>query len=453
MGQRTFASAKAEAARERVRRGAQTVQLNRFTTEQFVARERELGTQYDRCHNAGLKLDLTRGKPSTTQVALADAMDGILLGDYCLEDGTDVRNYGLLDGIPEAKALGAALLGIRPSEVMVGGNSSLTLMYHYVFSAWLHGVQGPDTAWRKERGPVKFLCIVPGYDRHFTVCESLGIEMITVAMTDDGPDMDQVEGLVREDPFIKGIWCVPKHSNPTGHVYSPVVVDRMAKLGRVAGANFRIMWDNAYAVHDLYDDPPALANIMELARQYGTEDSIIHIGSTSKITHAGAGLGFLGATAANLEHFRRHLSVLTIGPDKINQLRHVRFLKDLDGIRAHMKQHAAIVRPKFEIVQKRLAEALDGTGMGRWTTPKGGYFVSFEALPGLATQIVRLAGNTGVKLTPAGATFPYKNDPNNSNIRIAPTYPSERDLDQAMEVFVLCVQLASVRQRLQELGV
>ena len=423
--------------------------LDGLNRESLAARERALSTEFESLKGAGLALDLTRGKPSPEQVALSDALDDAPGGGYRLDDGTDVRNYGGPLGIPEARRLGAELLGVRPRDVIAGGNSSLWFMYQYVLHAWLNGPLGPETAWRRERGPLKFLCVVPGYDRHFTITESLGFELLNVRIGDGGPDMDRIEALVAEDPCIKGIWCVPKYSNPTGHVYSDEVVERLAQLGRRAGPNFRIMWDNAYAVHDLDDDPPVLANLMDRCRAAGTVDSAVLFASTSKITRAGAGVSFMAASAANLASFTKHLGVQTIGPDKVNQLRHVRFLRDADGIRAHMRRQAAIVRPKFERVLHHLTAGLASGGLGSWSRPRGGYFLSFEAPEGLAAGVVSLAGEAGVKLTPAGATFPYGRDPRNSNIRIAPTYPSLDEIDRAMPVFVTAVALAAARQRLQ----
>lgn len=416
--------------------------------ESLVARERALRATFESLKETGLSLDLTRGKPSPEQVALSDGLDEALGGDYRLDDGTDVRNYGGLLGIPEARRLGAELLGVRPGEVIAGGNSSLTFMYQYVAHAWLNGPLGPETAWRREPGPLKFLCVVPGYDRHFTITESLGFELRNVPFGDGGPDMDQVEALVADDPGVKGIWCVPKHSNPTGHVYSDEVVERLAHLARRAGPNFRILWDNAYAVHDFDDPPPALANLMDRCRAAGTGDSAVLFASTSKITRAGAGVSFLAASPANLASFTKHLGVQTIGPDKVNQLRHARFLRDGAGIRAHMRRQAAIVRPKFERVLRHLEEGLAADGLGSWSRPRGGYFLSFEAPDGLAAEIVRLAGEAGVKLTPAGATFPYGRDPRDANVRLAPTYPSLDEIDRAMPVFVTAVALAAVRRRL-----
>lgn len=415
---------------------------NLFTHEQVLA------ARYAELQNKGLKLDLTRGKPSPEQLTLADSLDGSLNSDYISPDGTDVRNYGGLDGLPAARQLGAALLGVRDTEVIAGGNASLTLMYQYLLNAWQWGVLGSETAWHREQGRLKFLCVVPGYDRHFTITEALGFELINVQMLEDGPDMAEVESLVAEDPLIKGIWCVPKYQNPTGHTFSDATIQRMARLGKVAGPNFRIMWDNAYAVHDLYDDSPTLPNIMDYCRTEGTTDSVILFGSTSKITRAGGGIAFIAASPKNLAQFKTHLAVQTIGPDKLTQLRHVRFLRNLDGIHELMRQHATIVRPKFEQVLKHLDDAL--TDIASWTRPRGGYFLSVDVPPGTAREVVRLAGEAGVKLTPAGATFPYKRDPDDTNIRLAPTYPTLDEIQSAMPVFVTAVQLASVRQNLRE---
>ena len=422
--------------------------LDRLSQEDLLARERELDATYHRFRDAGLALDLTRGKPNPTQLALSDGLD-TGAGGFVTAAGTDTRNYGGIDGLPEARALGAALLGVRPEEVIAGGNSSLTLMYFYLLNAWLHGPAGPGTAWR-DGGIVRFLCPVPGYDRHFTILEDLDIEMVNIPMRDDGPDMDEVEARVREDPALRGIWCVPKYSNPGGQVYSDTTIDRLARLGSIASPHFRIMCDNAYAVHDLYDDAPPVANLMDACRRHRTEESLVLFGSTSKITRAGAGISFIAAAATNLGQFRKRMEVFTIGPDKVNQLRHVRFLRDLDGIRAHMRNQAALLRPRFELVLHHLSTALGGAGMGAWTSPRGGYFISFDALPGLATEIVGLAADAGVKLTPAGATFPYRRDPNDANIRLAPTFSELAELDQAMQVFVVCVQLASLRNHLRQ---
>ncbi|MXY24312.1 MAG: aminotransferase [Acidobacteria bacterium] len=420
-----------------------------LTTEALAARERELAARFSELAGAGLNLDLTRGKPSPQQVALSDPIDLTLGGDYRLEDGTDVRNYGGLTGIPEARRLGAEMLGVSPDLVIAGGNSSLTFMYQYVLNAWLNGPLGPGSAWREEGRPLRFLCVVPGYDRHFTITQSLGFELVSVPIRDDGPDMDMVEGLVAEDAGIKGIWCVPKYSNPTGCTYSDAVLDRFAQLARRAGPHFRILWDNAYAVHDLDDNPPVLANLMERARDAGTEDNVVMFTSTSKITRAGAGVSFIAMSPANRAPFTKALGTQTIGPDKVNQLRHVRYLGNLDGIRGLMRRHATIVRPKFERVLQHLGDGLRADGVGSWSRPRGGYFLSFEGPPGTASAVVDLAGQAGVKLTPAGATFPYGRDPNDTNIRLAPTYPSMEELDQAMPIFVTAVALIAARQRLE----
>ncbi|BFM08472.1 aminotransferase class I/II-fold pyridoxal phosphate-dependent enzyme [Halioxenophilus aromaticivorans] len=423
------------------------MQLQSLNQTQLQALERELAEQYQSFQAQNLKLDLTRGKPSSEQLSLSDALDGILAGNYKAEDGTDCRNYAILDGIPEIKRLGAAIMGLPVEQVLAGGNASLTLMYQTVQHALTIGFNGPDSAWQNE-GKIKFACPVPGYDRHFTICEFFGIEMIPVAMTDTGPDMAALTELVSNDPSIKGVWCVPKYSNPTGIIYSDDVVKAMAELPKVAGANFKIFWDNAYAVHDLVSTPNPLANIFDYASQAGTDDAVLQFCSTSKVTHAGAGVAFLGASQANLASFIKGLSVSTIGPDKVNQLRHARFLPDMDALQAHMQKHAAILKPRFDMVLKYLNEDLANTGMGEWESPEGGYFIAFDTLPGLAKAVVKLAADAGVKLTPAGATFPYGKDPEDRNIRIAPSVPGLDELEKAMQIFVLSVKLASVRQAL-----
>ncbi|HIL87210.1 MAG TPA: aminotransferase class I/II-fold pyridoxal phosphate-dependent enzyme [Deltaproteobacteria bacterium] len=425
--------------------------LNDYNRDQLISQARKLTEANRRFQNAKLKLDLTRGKPSAAQLDLANGMGPLPMEQCFLEDGTDLRNYGGLDGIPEARKLGAAMLGLHTNEVIAGDHASLTLMYLYVFWAYQFGPLGEGTAWRDE-GDVKFIAIVPGYDRHFSVCEEIGIEMVTAPFAEDGPDMEVIEELVSKNSSIKGMWCVPKYSNPTGHVYSSEVVDRIAALGHIAGPNFRVIWDNAYGVHDLTDSPPALPNIMERCRHYGTEDSVVQVASTSKITVAGGGISFLGGSKPNLDTFRKRLSIMTIGPNKLNQQRHVRFLKDFGGLQAHMRRHAEILRPKFAMVQKHLEDELRGKQLATWSDPQGGYFVSVDVKPGLATKIIRRAGEAGVKLTPAGATFPYHRDPEDQNIRIAPSFPPVEELDQAMQVFVNCVELTSVQHQLKEIG-
>lgn len=402
---------------------------------------------------AGLALDLTRGKPATAQLDLSDALDGILGGDFRAEDGTDTRNYGGLLGLPEARKLGGELLGVPAANVLAGGNSSLTLMYLLVETAHLFGLAG-HRAWQEEAReagrPITFLCPAPGYDRHFTICESLGIEMRTVPIGDDGPDMDAVEAAVAADPLVKGIWCVPKYSNPTGCVYSDEVVARMGALPGRAGEGFLVLWDNAYAVHDLDDQPPVLADLMEAASAAGCADGVALFASTSKVTWAGAGIAFAALSKANLDGFQARLGKLMIGPDKVNQLRHARLLPDLAALRTHMRAQAELIRPKFEAVEQALQDGLGNTGLAQWTRPRGGYFVSVDTLPGVASEVVRLAGEAGVKLTPAGATFPYGRDPEDRNIRIAPTFPALDDVRSAMDVFINAVQLATASRLLQE---
>jgi aspartate/methionine/tyrosine aminotransferase len=426
--------------------------LETYGRDALLEWSKELGEQFRQLAASGLSLDLTRGKPSIAQLELSASLDGILAGDYRSEDGTDTRGYGGLDGIPEARGLAAEWLGVAEPEVLVGGNSSLTLMYLFMLSAHVLGLRGAANAWREQPGPARFLCPVPGYDRHFAICEELGIEMLPVPMNDDGPDMDAVESLVEADASIKGIWCVPKFSNPTGAVYSDAVVRRVAALPAKAGEGFHVFWDNAYAVHELVTDPVPLLNLMDECRRQGTENGVVIFGSTSKVTFAGAGLAFMGGSRDTLDAFRRHLSVATIGPDKVNQLRHLRFLPDMARVRELMAHHGSLLRPKFQCVQDRLREGLEGRGMGTWTDPAGGYFVSFDALPGLAAAIIDRAAEAGVKLTPAGAAFPYARDPQDCNIRLAPSYPSVEDVDRAMRVFVVCVQLCSAERRLRELA-
>lgn len=421
--------------------------IDQCSNEELQQQLAELEDSYAQLQAQGLALDLTRGKPSATQVALSDALDGILAGDYTSANGVDVRNYGGLEGLAEARELFGAILGTPANETLVGGNASLTLMYDTVDLALNVGLRGPGSAW-KDQGTVKFLCPAPGYDRHFAICEHLGIEMLAVPMLETGPDMARVEALVEADAAIKGMWCVPRFANPTGCVYSDETVERIARLGLIASDNFLVLWDNAYAVHALRDDAPVLASIREHCEQQGTLDNVFQFGSTSKVTYAGAGVSFMATSEANLAAFVGHQGVRTIGPDKVNQLRHVRMLPTLDAVRAHMSKHAAIIAPKFDAALATLERELGGTGMGQWSTPAGGYFISFDSLPGLAQEIVRLAGEIGVKLTPAGATFPYGKDPEDRNIRLAPTFPGPADVAAAVDAFVLCVKLASVRARL-----
>ncbi|MEC8542846.1 MAG: aminotransferase class I/II-fold pyridoxal phosphate-dependent enzyme [SAR324 cluster bacterium] len=415
--------------------------------EKIKAWEQELANKHQEFVKAGLKLDLTRGKPALEQLDLADELDGILKGNYFASDDTDTRNYGGLKGLPEARNLGAEWLGLAQEEVIVSGNSSLSLMYQVLHVGAHYGFG--TTPWLQQSSPPEFLAIVPGYDRHFGICEKLGIKMVNIPMNADGPNMEMVEAQVRR-PQVKGIWCVPKYSNPTGNIYSAEVVDRFARLGNQAAPDFRIMWDNAYAVHDHHPHATELTNLMELCRLQGTEDSVFMMGSSSKVTLAGAGISFLGGSKSNLDYFLQQMACWTIGPDKVNQLRHARLLPDLAATKKHMLRHAEITRPKFELVLDKLEESFSGLEMGTWIRPEGGYFVSFDSLPGHAKEIVRLAGEAGVKLTPAGSTFPYGVDPEDKNIRLSPTFPPLADLSAAMEVFVNCVQLATLRQHLNQ---
>ncbi len=424
--------------------------LDQATSEQLREQESLLREKYTQFQQENLNLDLTRGKPNTAQLDLSNELDGILNDNYVDKTGTDLRNYGGIDGIAEAKALFAKVIGLEPEDMLIGGNGSLPLMYFCAHTALHHGLRGSDSAWSKESTAIKFLAPVPGYDRHFAACEHLGIELIPVDMDGDGPDMDKVEAMVKADADIKGIWCVPRFSNPTGVVYSDETVSRIAKLGNIAGPNFVVFWDNAYAVHAFEEAAPELANIMDCCRAEGTEDNILLFGSTSKITLAGAGVAFLGGSSTNITSLKKNLGYSTIGPDKINQLRHVKFIKDAANLSAHMAKHAKIIKPRFDAVLEKLQDSLGHANMGAWTKPQGGYFVSFDSLPGLAREIVKLASDVGVKLTPAGATFPYGKDPADKNIRLAPTFPSVREIEKAMDVFVVCVQLASIRQKLGE---
>ena len=419
--------------------------IEQLSVEEAAGQLARAEADYAALATRGLSLDLTRGKPGAEQVALSNALDGILGRNYQAADGTDVRNYGGLTGLPEAKTLFGAMLDVPAVEVLIGGNSSLQLMYTTVEFALTGGLRGPASAWGNE-DTVKFICPVPGYDRHFAVCEHLGIEMVTVPMLETGPDMDAVEALAGEDASVRGMWCVPRFSNPTGCVYSDETVERIAKLGRIAPDNFVVLWDNAYAVHALHDNAPALASIRTFCEQHDTLDSVVQFGSTSKVTFAGAGVAFLSSSPANVEALAAHLGFQTIGPDKVNQLRHVKFLRDRAGLARHMAEHAKIIRPRFECVLETLERELAGTGMGQWQAPQGGYFISFDARPGLAREIVALADAIGVKLTPAGATYPYGDDPHDRNIRLAPTFPSLEDVRATAEAFVACVRVASLRQ-------
>ncbi len=420
-------------------------------TEELETLKHGLEREYAEIQAKGLSLNMARGKPGSDQLDLSmPLLTAVTTAEDCrAEDGTDCRNYGVLDGLPEAKRFMAAMLDDEPENVIVGGNSSLSLMYEAVARCWNFGTLGSEPWCRLEQ--VKWLCPVPGYDRHFGVTEAFGIQMIPVPMTEEGPDMDEVERLVRDDASVKGIWCVPKYANPNGITYSDEVVRRLASMP-CAAEDFRIFWDNAYCVHHLYDDVAEQDQLLDIGaacREAGNPHRPFKFASTSKVTHPGAGISALAASPENVAEIKKRLGVGTIGYDKINQLRHVRFLKDAEGLAAHMSKHAAILRPKFELVLTKLDEGLSEVGGCSWSHPRGGYFVSFDAPEGTAKRIVQLAKEAGVTMTGAGATWPYKQDPHDSNIRIAPTLPPLDELDAAMDVFVCCAKLAYTEKLLQ----
>jgi DNA-binding transcriptional MocR family regulator len=397
---------------------------------------------YDALVAQKLNLDITRGKPCAEQLDLSAAMLTCVSNeDIIAADGTDTRNYGAMDGIPEAKKLFADYLQVGTDEIIIGGNSSLNLMYDYIARAMLLGVPGGAGAWVKQ-GELKWLCPVPGYDRHFSVTETLGFKLIAVPMTPEGPDMDVVERLVADDASIKGMWSVPKYSNPTGVTFSKDVVTRLAQM-KTAAPDFRIIWDNAYAVHHLSDTPDVLEDLLAACKRAGHAERAILIGSTAKVSMAGTGVSMIGASAKNIEVIKKQMNIATIGYDKVNQMRHVRFFRDMQGIEAHMRLHQAILAPKFAAVQRVLTRELGGSGLATWLQPNGGYFVNFDTRPGMAKRVLALCAAAGVKFTPAGSTSPYKNDPADTNIRIAPSFPSVGDIERAMEVLAASVRLAA----------
>lgn len=420
-----------------------TSEFKSLSVQELEAQREALVHRYNAFQGRALNLDMTRGKPGADQLDLANQMLATVTPeDYKAADGTDCRNYGGLDGLPEAKALFADFMGVGIEEVIIGGNASLSLMYDCFMRALVFGVGAGQKPW-SQQGPLKFLCPSPGYDRHFAICEQLGMEMITVDMGPDGPDMDTVEKLVAADSAIKGIWCVPKYSNPGGDVYSDGVIERLAAMP-TAAEDFRIFWDNAYAYHHLTDEVPAQACMLAACRAAGNPDRVYMFGSTSKISFAGAGLAVMAASSANIDWTRKQLFFQTIGPDKLNQLRHVRFFKDLAGIEAHMKKHQALLAPKFAAVQAILERELGGTGLAAWSEPRGGYFVSIDTADGCARKVVRMAAEAGVKLTGAGATYPYGKDPRDRNIRIAPSLPPVAEIEVAMELVAICIKIAGI---------
>ena len=422
--------------------------IKNLTKEELAQREISLRRQYNNFKAQGLALDMSRGKPGVQQLDLTLDMLTCVSAEegYTAANGMDVRNYGLLDGLPEIKALFADILGVTADQVIVGGNSSLNMMFDYIATRYSKGVCG-HTPWCKQE-EVKFLCPVPGYDRHFSITEYFGVKMIPVKMTPYGPKMDEIEELVK-DPAVKGMWCVPMYSNPDGITYSDDTVRRLAAL-KPAAPDFRIMWDNAYCLHHLDDEGDTLLDFYAELKKNGNEDLVIMFSSTSKISFPGSGVAAMAASPANVADIKSRMTIQTIGHDKLNMLRHIRFFKDLDGIKRHMKLHAAVLRPRFRVVLDTLEAQLGTKDVAHWHQPRGGYFVSVNVMDGCAKRTVELLKEAGVVMTAAGATFPYGNDPRDRNIRIAPSFPSVEELSVAMELFCLCAELASVEKLLAE---
>jgi DNA-binding transcriptional MocR family regulator len=423
-----------------------------MTKEELIAEQTELSVHFKEMQDRGLKLDMSRGKPSLAQLELSNEMMDVLNSDSYFSDetGTDCRNYGIVGGIPEAKRLMGEMSEVNPDDMIIFGNSSLNIMFDTVSRSYTHGVCGCTPWCRLDK--VKFLCPVPGYDRHFKVTEYFGIEMVNIPMSPTGPDMDLVEKYVNNDASVKGIWCVPKYSNPQGYTYSAETVRRFANL-TPAAEDFRIFWDNAYSIHHLYDEPERqdyLLEILSECRKAGHPDIVYKFISTSKVTFPGSGLAAVASSKKNLEDIKKHLQVQTIGHDKLNQLRHVRYFGNIANMHAHMSKHAAIMRPKFEAVEQILDEKLGSLNIGTWTKPNGGYFISFDAMNGCARAIVAKCAEAGVKMTNAGATFPYGKDPDDKNIRIAPSFPTPGELRMAAEIFTLSVRLVSIDKLLAE---
>lgn len=425
------------------------MQFNKLNKDQLLSLQSKLMDEYKSYQDMNLKLDMSRGKPSNEQLDLSlDMLDCVKSNDSLSTlNGFDTRNYGLLDGIEEMKQLFANMLEVENKEIIVGGNSSLNLMYDTIARAMSFGLFNSEKPWSM-LDKVKFLCPSPGYDRHFAICELFGIEMITIKMNSDGPDMQAIEQLVANDDSIKGIWCVPMYSNPEGVTYSDEVVKRFSNL-KPKAKDFRIFWDNAYCVHHLSETPDTLLNILAECKKVGTEDSVIIFASTSKISFAGSGVAVMAASEKNINSIKKQLGIQTIGPDKINQLRHIKFFKDLDGIKVHMKKHMDIVKPRFDAVLDYLNSEIKPLEIADWKNPNGGYFISVDTMTGCAKRTVELCKNAGVVLTPAGATFPYGKDNDDRNIRIAPTYPPVSELELAIKLFGLCLKIASVEKLLE----
>lgn len=422
------------------------MKLSDMSKEQLAVFKAEAQKQYDEFKSKGLSLNMARGKPSAEQLDLTEDMLTILKSsEDCFDGkGNDCRNYGILDGIEEAKKLFAPMIGVGENEIFVGGNSSLNMMYDLIAKFIIFGTSKENKPW-KDCGKIKWLCPCPGYDRHFLVTESLGFELIPIKMNNDGPDMDEIERLVAEDDSIKGVWCVPMYANPTGVVYSDEVVKRFANL-KAKADDFTIIWDNAYCIHHLVDNPPKLLNILDECEKAGHPDRVYIFGSTSKISFPGAGVAVMGSSENNIAYMKSLMNAQTIGADKLNQLRHVKFFKDFDGLKTHMKKHQAVIAPRFKVVIDVLNKEIAPLGIANWNEPQGGYFISFNAPEGCAKRIVELCKEAGVVLTGAGATFPYGKDPKDSNIRIAPTYPTLDELKLAAEGFACSVKLATAEQ-------
>lgn len=420
--------------------------INSINAKELLNNKENLIKRYNDFKSQNLKYDMSRGKPCKEQLDVSLEMMDVLTAKDSMKasDGTDCRNYGLLDGIPEAKQLFADLMEVDTKEIIVGGNSSLDLMYNTVSRAVTHGVVGSEKPWG-QLPKVKFLCPSPGYDRHFAITEFFGFELIIVDMKSDGPDMDRVEELVSSDESIKGIWCVPKYSNPDGITYSDEVVDRFARL-KPKAKDFRIFWDNAYIIHDLTDKSDNLKNLFEECKKQGNENMVYMFASTSKVSFPGSGVAVMASSEENINRIKKQMFFQTIGPDKINQLRHVKYFKTLDNMKQHMKKHAEIIKPKFDAVLDILDRELGGKNIAWWNKPNGGYFISLNTLDGCAKKVIAMAREAGVVMTNAGATYPYGKDPNDRNIRIAPTFPSLEELKKAIEVFCICVQLASIEK-------